>query len=100
MEAQFRERPASGEREQSGEAGRSHSQRARVLVIEDDATVTEVVARYLEREGYEVLTARDGPTGVHRALSASPDLIVLDLMLPGIDGFEVCSQVREVAPVP
>src|SRR5438876_777248 len=95
-----RERPATGE--QPTQTGLPHppAERPRVLVIEDDATVTEVVARYLDREGFEVRTAADGPAGVRMALSSAPDLIVLDLMLPGIDGFEVCRQVREVAPVP
>ncbi len=75
-------------------------ERPRILVIEDDATVTDVVSRYLERDGFEVETASDGARGVTRALSAPPDLIVLDLMLPGIDGFEVFRQVREVMPIP
>jgi len=72
----------------------------RVLVVEDDPTVAEVVGRYLEREGYEVQTVSDGHDAVSRTLAAPPDLMVLDLMLPGIDGLEVCRRVRAFAPVP
>jgi two-component system response regulator ResD len=73
---------------------------ARVLVIEDDPNVSEVVARYLAREGYRVETAADGAQGLRRALEELPDLVVLDLMLPGLNGIEVCRQLRAVAPVP
>ncbi len=77
------------------------SERApRVLVVDDDATVAEVVARYLAREGFSVDSAGDGPTGLARALSDPPDLVVLDLMLPGLDGLEVCRRLRALAPVP
>jgi DNA-binding response OmpR family regulator len=72
----------------------------RILIVEDDATVAEVVGRYLQIEGFQVETAVDGTAGLERALEAPPDLMVLDLMLPGVDGFEVCRRVREVAPVP
>ena len=72
----------------------------RVLVIEDDPTVAEVVVRYLEREGYEVELKDNGTDGLELALSTEPDLIVLDLMLPGIDGLEVCRRVRESLPIP
>jgi DNA-binding response OmpR family regulator len=72
----------------------------RVLVVDDDATVAEVVTRYLEREGYAVEAVGDGRTGLDRVLEAPPDLVVLDLMLPGLDGLEVCRQLRALAPVP
>ncbi|HVM65776.1 MAG TPA: response regulator transcription factor [Acidimicrobiales bacterium] len=72
----------------------------RVLVVEDDPNVAEVVARYLEREGYLVETALDGAVGLERALVDLPDLVVLDLMLPSMGGLEVCRRLREVAPVP
>jgi DNA-binding response OmpR family regulator len=71
-----------------------------VLVIEDDPTMCEVVGRYLEREGFVVATANDGETGLRDALAMLPDLVVLDLMLPGIDGFEVFGRLRDVAPIP
>jgi DNA-binding response OmpR family regulator len=73
---------------------------ARVLIIEDDPNVAEVVARYLEREGYTVETAADGAAGLRLALRELPDLVVLDLMLPRLGGLEVCRRLREVAPVP
>jgi len=72
----------------------------RVLVVDDDPNVAEVVTRYLEREGYEVETVADGLVAVDRATADPPDLVVLDLMLPGIDGLEVCRRLRSLAPVP
>ena len=73
---------------------------ARVLVVEDDPTVREVVERYLEREGIIVDAVGDGLLALEHAESCWPDLVVLDLMLPGIDGLEVCRRLREHAPVP
>jgi DNA-binding response OmpR family regulator len=73
---------------------------ARILVVDDDSNVSEVVSRYLRREGYEVETVADGRVAVDRALANPPDLIVLDLMLPGLDGLEVCRRLRALAPVP
>lgn len=73
---------------------------SRILVVDDDPTVSEVVARYLERDGYVVETVGDGRTALDRALAEPPDLVVLDLMLPGIDGLEVCRRLRALAPVP
>jgi DNA-binding response OmpR family regulator len=72
----------------------------RVLVVDDDPNVAEVVTRYLEREGYQVETVGDGLVAVDRATADPPDLVVLDLMLPGIDGLEVCRRLRAIAPVP
>ena len=73
---------------------------ARVLVVDDDPVLSEVVGRYLEREGAVVAYAADGDTGLGVALSTLPDLVILDLMLPGLDGVEVCRKLREVAPIP
>ena len=73
---------------------------ARVLVVEDDRTVAEVVTRYLEREGFAVETVGDGPDALARAHVQAPDLVVLDIMLPGLDGLEVCRRLRSRAPVP
>jgi DNA-binding response OmpR family regulator len=72
----------------------------RVLVADDDATVAEVVARYLTREGFSVEVVGDGEAALERAISHPPHLLVLDLMLPGIDGLEVCRRLRALAPVP
>jgi DNA-binding response OmpR family regulator len=73
---------------------------ARVLVVDDDPTVSEVVAGYLDRAGYVVDRADDGPTALTRAAAHRPDLVVLDLMLPGMDGLEVCRRLRGRGPVP
>ncbi len=73
---------------------------ARVLVVEDDTTVADVVTRYLEREGFTVDTVGDGLEALERADAQLPDLVVLDIMLPGIDGLEVCRRLRSRAPVP
>lgn len=73
---------------------------ARILVIDDDPNLGEVVGRYLEREGYQVELASDGRTGLERALAGLPDLVVLDLMLPVIDGIELFRRLRRVAPIP
>ncbi|HEY8478375.1 MAG TPA: response regulator transcription factor [Spirillospora sp.] len=72
----------------------------RVLVVDDDPTVAEVVARYLARDGHEVECFADGPAALRRALADPPDLIVLDLMLPGMGGLEVCRRLRETSAVP
>jgi DNA-binding response OmpR family regulator len=68
-----------------------------VLVVDDDATVSDVLRRYLERAGYAVVLADDGPTALTAFRERRPDLVVLDLMLPGIDGLEVCRRMRAVA---
>ncbi|MFF9815133.1 response regulator transcription factor [Streptomyces sp. NPDC014006] len=72
----------------------------RVLVVDDDPTVAEVVAGYLARAGCTVDRAEDGPTALEQAARNRPDLVVLDLMLPGMDGLDVCRRIRESAPVP
>ncbi|MCB0908318.1 MAG: response regulator transcription factor [Nocardioidaceae bacterium] len=73
---------------------------ARVLVVDDDLTVREVVVSYLRAAGHAVAEAADGEAAL-TAMSASPaDLVVLDLMLPGIDGLEVCSRLRATSDVP
>ena len=72
----------------------------RVLVVDDDPTVSEVVVRYLLREGYDVDAVADGPSALDAAARRWPDLVVLDLMLPGLDGLEVCRRLRARGPVP
>jgi DNA-binding response OmpR family regulator len=69
----------------------------RVLVVDDDPTVSDVVRRYLERAGYAVVHAVDGPAALTEFERECPDLVVLDLMLPGMDGLEVCRRLRAVA---
>jgi DNA-binding response OmpR family regulator len=74
--------------------------RPRVMVIEDDPTIAEVVCRYLQRDGFEVESVTDGRRAVELATARPPDLMILDLMLPGLDGLEVFRRVRAVAPTP
>jgi DNA-binding response OmpR family regulator len=71
--------------------------RGSILVVDDEPTIAEVVARYLERAGYETRTAADGPRAVAAAMSRRPDLVVLDIMLPGLDGLEVMRRLQEDA---
>lgn len=66
----------------------------RVLVVDDEPPIVELVRGYLEREGWEVRVAADGPSAVGLARTDRPDVIILDVMLPGLDGIEVCRQVR------
>jgi len=72
----------------------------RVLVVDDDVKTVELVKLYLERDGYKVTTAYDGIEALRLARETHPDLIVLDLMLPGMDGFEVARSVRKESEVP
>lgn len=72
----------------------------RVLVVEDEAIVAEVVGRYLSRDGHEVRLVHDGIEALREFERFQPDLIVLDLMLPGIDGMEVCRRIRASAETP
>ena len=72
----------------------------RVLVVEDEKKVAAAVRRGLEAEGFAVDVAHDGPSAVERAEGAEPDLVVLDVMLPGFDGLEVCRRLHARRPVP
>ena len=69
----------------------------RILVVDDEATLVNTVRAYLENEGYIVRTALDGPSAVREARVFRPDLVVLDIMLPGLDGLEVLRQLRQEA---
>jgi len=77
------------------EAVEGRDTRGSVLVVDDEPTIAEVVARYLERAGYASVTAGDGLEALRLAAEHQPDLVVLDLMLPGIDGLEVLRRLRE-----
>ena len=72
---------------------------AKILVIDDEPSIVNLVTAYLKPEGYEVFTAADGNAGLKAAHAFKPDVIVLDLMLPGKDGFEVLSQLRRESNV-
>jgi two-component system response regulator ResD len=71
------------------------SAKGTVLVVDDEPTILDVVGRYMERAGYETYSAADGPEALRLAAQHRPDLVVLDLMLPGIDGIEVMRQLHE-----
>jgi DNA-binding response OmpR family regulator len=72
----------------------------RIMVVDDDTTIADVIGRYLKRDGHRVEYARDGRTALRRLAEEPPDLVILDLMLPGIDGLEVCRQLRASSPIP
>jgi two-component system response regulator ResD len=76
------------------------SDKQRILVVDDDPTISDVVARYLRGEGYDVDVALDGAEALESARARYPDLVVLDLMLPRVDGLEVCRQLRTQGAVP
>ncbi len=67
---------------------------SRILIIEDESAIAELEKDYLELSGFDVEVANDGKVGLNKALNEECDLIILDLMLPGVDGFEICRQVR------
>jgi len=73
---------------------------AKILVVEDEAMVADVVSRYLRRDGFQVLLATDGQAALDIAREQSPDLVLLDLMLPKIDGLEVCRRLRAHSQIP
>lgn len=72
----------------------------KILIIEDDTAIAEIERDYLELDGFSVEIAADGNTGLERGLSGDFDLILLDLMLPGMDGFSICRRLRETLDVP
>ena len=74
--------------------------RARILVVDDEPTIRDVLASYLRHEGYETITAGDGPSAVEADLRHDPDLLVLDVLMPGYDGLQVMARVRQRRPVP
>jgi two-component system response regulator VicR len=67
----------------------------RILVVDDEPNIVEILRFNLQREGYEVIAAYDGPEGLEKARAERPDLILLDVMLPGMDGFHVCEELRK-----
>ena len=71
-----------------------------ILIIEDDANTAALITLYCEREGFRTLTAADGSSGLDRARKERPDLIILDLMLPEMDGWEVCRRIRQTSDIP
>ena len=74
--------------------------RPRILLVEDDATIRQMTQLSLERDGFMVATAHDGTSGLAAFRADAPDLVVLDVMLPGVDGVSVCRSIREHSVVP
>lgn len=79
---------------------RSFSDMERILIIEDDEDIAEIEKDYLALSGYSVVIEKDGNKGLHAALNGKYDLILLDLMLPGIDGLEICRRIRDKTKAP
>ncbi|MFN8497464.1 MAG: response regulator transcription factor [Anaerolineae bacterium] len=73
---------------------------AKILVVDDEPNIVELARLYLKNEGYEVLAAGDGRVALDTIRQQPPDLVLLDIMLPGLDGWEVCKQVRQFSRVP
>ena len=72
----------------------------KILIVEDEKSISDIIKFNLEKEGYETLTAYDGEEGLSMALGDKPDLVLLDVMLPKMDGFAVCKKIRETSLVP
>jgi DNA-binding response OmpR family regulator len=84
----------------NGDRGVGDKQMPTILVVDDEPIVREVVAQYLRQDGFDVEVAADGPEALSNFNRARPDLVLLDLMLPGIDGIEVCRRIRAQSNVP
>ncbi|MGH6915474.1 MAG: response regulator transcription factor, partial [Geminicoccales bacterium] len=93
------ERVAGGVAVGPGRTGRERTMQT-ILVVDDEPIVREVVERYLRQDGFAVQTADDGTEALRRFAAARPDLVLLDLMLPGVDGLEVCRRIRTQSNVP
>jgi len=74
--------------------------KTKVLVIDDDINICELIRLYLEKEGYEVLPAYNGLKGIEVFRGYAPSIVVLDIMLPGADGWQVCREIRKVSSIP
>ncbi|MBQ3584670.1 MAG: response regulator, partial [Lachnospiraceae bacterium] len=72
----------------------------KILIVDDDSNIAELISLYLTKECFETSIVEDGESALKEFQSFSPDLILLDLMLPGIDGYEVCREIRKTSSVP
>ena len=90
----------SNQTQGDGHQPRRQQQQQTILIVDDEPIVREVVDRYLRQDGFRVESAVDGPDALRRFAAARPDLVLLDLMLPGIDGLEVCRRLRAQSNVP
>ena len=73
---------------------------SKVLIVEDELSIAELEKDYLELSSFEVEIETDGQQGLEKALKNDFDMIILDIMLPGVDGFEICKQIREAKEIP
>ena len=92
----FGERPVSSPKHGKGGADDGK----KVLIVEDDSNIAELLNLYLEKEGFEPLVAKDGGKGVEQFRAFQPDLVLLDIMLPVMDGWSVLKKIRESSKVP
>ncbi len=74
--------------------------KSRVLVVDDDKNIAELISLYLEKEGYETKKVYDGKEAIEENLAFQPHLILLDIMLPGMDGYDVCKEIRKTSDIP
>lgn len=74
--------------------------RETILIVDDDEDIREIITMYLVNEGYCVVSARNGSEAINYALSVNPDLIILDMVLPDLDGIEICQELRKNIPTP
>ena len=72
----------------------------KILIVDDEKNIVDIIAFNLKKEGYTVITAADGEEGVQKAMEENPDLILLDIMMPKMDGYEVCKKIREKKNTP
>lgn len=75
-------------------------QKGKLLAIDDDRKLSEALSLYLTRAGYEVISAADGAEGLHKLYSEKPDLVLLDIVMPGMSGWDVCRRIRQISHVP
>ncbi|WP_304509013.1 response regulator transcription factor [Anaerotignum sp.] len=76
------------------------SGKQKILIVDDDKHIAELISLYLEKEGYDTKEAYDGKEALKEAAEIKPDLVILDLMLPGLDGYQVCTEIRKSSNVP
>lgn len=73
---------------------------AKVLIVDDDTNICELLRLYLEKDGYSTVTAHDGQEAIRTFEESNPDIILLDIMLPKLDGWQVCREIRKTSEVP
>lgn len=74
--------------------------KTRILIVDDDVHIAELIALYMEKEGYETMEAHDGNSAIEMCKSFQPNMVLLDIMLPDVDGYQVCRQIRQIGDVP